>query len=105
MLMAGMLARVDLPAGQRQTLPLVPKDALVLNGDDRSVYVVDSSADNGSVGIVRKVNVDLGVAVEDRIQVRGDIEVNDLVVVVGNERLDPNSQVQIVGSTDSTADP
>jgi HlyD family secretion protein len=107
MLMAGMLARVDLPAGQRQTLPLVPKDALVLNGNDRSVYVVDLNDDNvpagpGGSGTVRKVNVDLGIAVEERIQVRGNIKVNDLVVVVGNERLAPNSQVQIVGVVEST---
>lgn len=104
LLMAGMLARVDLPAGQRQTLPLVPKDALVLNGNDRSVYVVDGSADN-SVGVVRKVNVDLGVAVEDRIQVRGDIKVDDLVVVVGNERLIPDSEVKIVGGFEPITDP
>jgi hypothetical protein len=107
MLMAGMLARVDLPAGQRQTLPLVPKDALVLNGKDRSVYVVDLNDDNvpagpGGSGTVRKVNVDLGIAVEERIQVRGNIKVNDLVVVVGNERLAPNSQVQIIGVVEST---
>jgi HlyD family secretion protein len=106
MLMAGMLARVDLPAGQRQTLPLVPKDALVLNGNDRSVYVVDGITEIGTgpqrIGTVRKVNVDLGIAVDDRIQVRGDIKVNDLVVVVGNERLVPNSQVQIIREIEST---
>lgn len=107
MLMAGMLARVDLPAGRRQTLPLVPKDALVLNGDDRSVYVVDRAANNESaaVGTARKVDVDLGVAVDGRIQVRGDVRVGDLVVVVGNERLTPNSQVKIVGSADPPASP
>lgn len=101
MLMAGMLARVYLPAGKREMLPLVPKDALVLNGNERSVFVVDRNADHDSasgerIDTVRKVDVDLGVAVDDRIQVRGDIKVNDLVVVVGNERLAPNAQVRIV---------
>ncbi len=109
MLMAGMLARVDLPAGRRQALPLVPKDALVLNGNDRSVFVVDGNTRNGSgadenTGIVRKVVVDLGVAVDDRIQVRGDIKVNDLVVVVGNERLIPNSRVKIVRKIEPTGE-
>ena len=115
LLMAGMLARAALPTGQLETLPLVPKDALVLNGDERSVYVVDGSADNsaGGVGVARKVDVDLGVAVDALIQVRGDITANDLVVVVGNERLVPDSQVKIVDivdpntyrSVDSTTDP
>lgn len=109
MLLAGMLARVDLPAGQQQTLPLVPKDALVLNGKDRSVFVVQASAAGDSetgelTGTVHKVSVDLGVAVEDRIQVRGNIKADDLVVVVGNERLIPNSQVTIIRETDSTGE-
>ena len=108
MLMAGMLARIALPAGKRQTLPLVPKDALVLNGIDRSVLVVEENADRPRggerTGIVRKVAVDLGVAVANRIQVRGDIQVNDLVVVVGNERLIPNSLVRIAHEIQSTQD-
>ncbi len=106
MLMAGMLARVDLPSGKRETLPLVPKDALVLNGSDRAVFVVDNSGTSGSEGsvnIARKVNVELGVAVEDRIQVRGDIQVDDLVVVTGNERLMPGAQVKIVRETGSAS--
>ena len=103
MLLAGMLARVDLPAGKRQKLPLVPKDALVLNGSDRSVYVVDLVAEgsegDGPYGTARKVPVQLGVAFQDGIQVTGGVRPGELVVVVGNERLVPNSKVRIVSST------
>ena len=99
-LLAGMLARVDLPSGQRKKLPLVPKDALVLNGRDRSVFVVDPDPGGGETsvesGIVRKVPVDLGVAFGDGIQVMGDIKIGELVVVVGNERLEPKAKVKIV---------
>lgn len=109
MLMAGMLARIELPAGTRQRLPLVPKDSLVLNGNERSVFLVDLESENasdsgyssvGKTGTVRKVDVDLGVAVDGRIQVRGDIHVGDLVVVVGNERLISNSKVTIIEESD-----
>lgn len=93
MLFAGMLARVDFPAGRREVLPLVPKDALVLNGKQRSVFVVDS---NSGTGKVRKVDVELGVALDDLIQIRGDLQVNELVVVVGNERLTPGAEVKII---------
>jgi RND family efflux transporter MFP subunit len=100
MLLAGMLARVDVPVGQRMKLPLVPKDALVLNGKDRSVFVVDIDKKDSSIksatGSVRKVAVELGVASDDRIQVIGEIKAGDFVVVEGNERLVPNSQVKIV---------
>lgn len=100
MLLAGMLARVDVPVGQRIKLPLVPKDALVLNGKDRSVFVVDLDKKDNSInpgtGLVRKVAVELGVASDDRIQVIGEIKAGDFVVVEGNERLVPNSKVKIV---------
>jgi hypothetical protein len=105
LLLAGMLARVEVPIGERRMLPLIPKDALVLNGNDRSVFVVETSNGNGTTsgettGIVRKVEVDLGVAVEGRIQVIGDIHVGDLVVVEGNERLIPNAKVKFVPQKD-----
>ncbi len=98
LLMAGMLARVDLPAGGQQLMPLVPKDALVLNARERSVYVVDLDAQSSELptGIVRKVPVQLGVAVDDLIQVSGALSAGQLVVVVGNERLIPESRVKIV---------
>ena len=87
-------------------MQLVPKDALVLNGNDRSVFVVDLDSGNAAAnalakdaqatGTVRKVNVDLGVAVGNRIQVLGSVAAGDLVVVVGNERLIPNTSVKII---------
>lgn len=99
LLMAGMLARVDLPAGNQRTMPLVPKDALVLNARERAVFVVDLDAvETGPMtGTVRKIPVDLGVAMDDLIQVSGDLRAGQLVVVVGNERLLPGAKVTIVG--------
>jgi RND family efflux transporter MFP subunit len=104
LLMAGMLARVELPAGQKQTMPLVPKDALVLDTSERSVYIVrldgNAAGENRTgtqnrTGTVQKVPVDLGVAVRGRIQIRGNVSAGDLVVVVGNERLRNDDRVQI----------
>ncbi len=101
LLMSGMLARVDLPAGRREQSTLVPKDALVLNGDERAVFVFEGNlpAGEGSLkasGVVRKVEVDLGVAVDGMIQVRGDLDEGDLVVVIGNERLVDGAKVSVV---------
>lgn len=96
LLLSGMLARVDLPAGDRAQLPLVPKDALVLNGNDRAVFVVDADQDGqDETGVVRKVPVTLGVASGNRIQVKGQIQAGDIVVVVGNERLQAGSKVKM----------
>ena len=98
LLMAGMLARVDLPAGRKKSVPLVPKDALVLNAAERCVYIVDQDNNGPSqqaTGTVRKVNVELGVAVRGRIQVRGEVNEGNLVVVVGNERLRDGDRVSV----------
>ena len=102
--MAGMLARVELPAQRRERMPLVPKDALVLSGSNRSVFVVDPSSGEGELknptGIVREVPVDLGVAWGGLIQVRGNLKADELVVVLGNERLERGSSVQITRVTE-----
>ena len=45
---------------------------------------------------MRKVPVELGVAVDGLIQVRGELKKDDLVVVTGNERLVPGAEVEII---------
>lgn len=99
-LLAGMLARVHLPAGDGQVQPLVPKDALVLNGEDRSIFIIEPDA-NGQTGTAKKVPVALGVASDSLIQVTGDVDAGQLVVVEGNERLQPNAKVTIIRSSTS----
>jgi multidrug efflux pump subunit AcrA (membrane-fusion protein) len=94
LLMVGMLARVELPAGSQQTLPLVPKDALVLKRQERSVFVVTPNGTKGE-GKVRRVPVELGVALGGLIQVRGDIKAGDLVAILGNETLQDGQEVVI----------
>ncbi len=94
LLKAGMLARLTLRTGQAQQALLVPKDALVLQGKEPIVWIVNKdsigSADNGmQQGNVRPVPVQLGVADGDLIQVQGDVRAGDLVIVKGNERIAP----------------
>jgi RND family efflux transporter MFP subunit len=101
-LMAGMLARVELPTGGRAQLPLVPKDAIVLDGRQQSVFVV-SGARRGGEGTVRAVPIQLGVADNELIQVEGAIKAGDLVVVLGNERLNSGDPVTITRVTASSS--
>jgi multidrug efflux pump subunit AcrA (membrane-fusion protein) len=87
LLKAGMFARVTLPVGVTENAMLVPKDALVLGGDKPQVFVLQRSGAANEEGKVRAVPVTLGVAMGERIQVRGEIEQGQFVVVEGNERL------------------
>jgi len=91
LLMAGMLARAVLPTGNRVRMPLVPKDALVLNGSRRYVFVIDD--EEVEQPTVQLVPVTLGIADAGLIQVEGDLMAGQLVVVRGNERLKDGQSV------------
>jgi len=85
----GMLGRATLPAGERRKALLVPKDALVLSGSAKVVYVViDQTA--------RLVPVETGAAHGPLIEVKGDLKPDLKVVVRGNERLRPGQPVKII---------
>jgi hypothetical protein len=89
-----MYARVQLPTGERRLAKLVPKDSLVLGGPAPMVFVVEPTAD-GKGGKVSPMSVKVGVAHGGLIQVIGPLEVGQLVVVQGNERLQPGQDVAI----------
>lgn len=94
MVNAGMLAHVTLAVGQTVEGTVVPKDALVLQENDASIYVLDDPQNSNST--VRRVPVTTGVPDGMFIQVTGDIAVGDQVVVRGNERLSPGAEVVVV---------
>lgn len=95
LLKAGMLARVTLATGDTKQAQLVPKDALVLGGDQPVVWLVDPATIAQLGGGARQakavaVPVQLGVAEGELIQVMGAIPAGSLVVVKGNERIIPD---------------
>ena len=98
-LRAGMLATVNLPTSHKQPCLLVPKDAVVLGGATPMVFVVQAGEDgDATIGKVAPIGVQLGVAHEQWIEVRGRVQPGDRVVVKGNERLRPGQDVQVVPS-------
>lgn len=102
---AGMLARVTLSVGPEEKALLVSKDALVLGGPQPVVCVVDPDPQNPKQGTARIVAVRLGVADEGLIQVTGQIEPGQLVVVQGNERLRDGQAVVISRELPPSAGP
>ena len=89
----GKSARVELPTGSTEIAVLVPKDALVLGGPTTVVFVVNSMVDGTAQ--VMPVNVELGIASGDWIQVKGPLVAGQRVVVEGNERLRPGQEVLV----------
>lgn len=101
LLMAGMFAEATLGIGSPVTTTLVPKDAVVLGGQDSVIYVVELNEDSADTGSVREVRVSVGVAMNELIAIRGMVEPNALVVVRGNERLRPGQDVIITERIDA----
>lgn len=89
-LKAGMLARVQLPVGAPKRMLMAPKDAIVLNGNRRTMFVVNSETKT-----VREVNVELGVSNGELIEVQGTVEADQVVVIRGNERLKTGQKVEV----------
>ncbi len=77
----GSAVRVSLPAAQARRVVAAPRDALVLRSDRVSVFVI------GDDNTARQVDVELGAAEGDFIEVIGDVKSGDKVVIRGGERL------------------
>ena len=89
MLRPGMFCRVHIAGTTERQALVVPKDAIVLGQREPFVYVVDPESST-----VRPVNVRLGVAVGDDIEVQGPLAAGMNVVIRGNERLRPGMPVR-----------
>lgn len=85
---AGMLAQVAFPAGESYRATVVPKDAVVTQGNERFVYLI-----NGD-DTVSMVPVRVGEGVGSWIAVEGELRAGSRVVTRGNERLRPGLSVQ-----------
>lgn len=84
---AGMLAAVEFPAGEVYAATVVPKDAVVRQGQRAVLYKL-----NG--GTVEEVQVETGTGVGVWVEVRGPLRAGDRVVTRGNERLAPGQAVR-----------
>jgi RND family efflux transporter MFP subunit len=77
---------VRVPVGQPRPVVTVDKDAVIARQDDRVVYVIED-------GRAQPRTVTLGAAVGSRFEVLGGLDPGELVVVRGNERLQPGQPV------------
>ncbi|WDI31984.1 efflux RND transporter periplasmic adaptor subunit [Hyphococcus flavus] len=77
----GSAVRVNLPSAAPRIVTAVPRDALILRADRISVYVI------GEDNLAKRVDVELGAAEGGFIEVIGEVESGDNVVIRGGERL------------------
>jgi HlyD family secretion protein len=97
LLRPGMIGRASLSFGERREVILVKKDALVLGGATPIVYKL---VKNGDKTMVVQVPVKAGSSVGSWIEVSGNLQPADQVVIQGNERLRPDQEVSILRASD-----
>lgn len=92
---AGTAVQVASPVNKKQNVIAVSRDALVIRQSGVIVYKINS--DNQAESIPVKT----GISNTSHIQVIGNINERDKIVIRGNERLRPGQTVQIISGTNS----
>ena len=87
----GSAVQVGLPESKPVRVVAVPRDALILRQNSTFLYKVNDQ------GVVEQIDVQTGVGNGAYIEVRGQVEDGDQVVVRGGERLRPGQAVTING--------
>jgi RND family efflux transporter MFP subunit len=87
--MAGHAVKIRVPTAKPQNALMVPRDALVIRENVIKVFRILEN------NIAEAVPVKTGIADENFIEIIGDINQGDKIVVRGNERLRPQQQVNI----------
>ncbi len=92
-ILAGMSAAVRFPVGKSSTVLLVSKDAVLSSSDEHHIFIVNDDK-------AHLIRVEKGEAFGGQVAIRGEISAGQRVVIEGNERLQPNQPVQILGESE-----
>ena len=85
----GQTVRLTVPASASRQVLAVPRDALVLRPEGIAVSIV------GTDNKAERVEVTTGLAFGALIEVHGDVQAGDAVVIRGNERLRSGQTVEV----------
>lgn len=91
---AGTAVEVAVPLNEKQNVVAVPRDALVIRQSGIIVYKVNSEDQ------AEALPVKTGISNTTHIQVIGNVNENDKIVIRGNERLRPGQTVKIISGSD-----
>jgi len=85
----GSPVRVALPNSEPRELVAIPRDGLVLRGNN--IFVMRVNSDN----TVEKIMVETGIGLNGFVEVIGNVSQGDRIITRGGERLQPGQAVTI----------
>jgi hypothetical protein len=84
---AGQGVRIAIPTAESRPAVVLPRDALVLRRDGSTVFRIRDDR------IAERITVETGMAEGDFIEVVGDVQPGDVIVIRGGERLRAGQEV------------
>lgn len=90
---AGTAVQLASPVNNQQNVLAVPRDALVIRQSGVVIYRINAK------NISEVIPVKTGIANTTHIQVKGNVNENDKIVIRGNERLRPGQTVKVMGGS------
>lgn len=93
---AGQALRLSAPTAQAASYLSLPRDALVLRRNGHFVFRINSE------NSAERIQVTTGIAMGKFIQIQGDLNIGDQVVVNGGERMRPGQQVKVIDAAGVT---
>lgn len=97
-MVSGIAVRVDLTVAQREGRPIVPAEALIPGMVTDQAYRVEQ-------GVARLVQVRTGTRWDGRVEVLAGLAVGDMVVTLGQFRIQDGVRVEVVPEGDPSALP
>lgn len=88
----GSPVRVALPNSEPRELVAIPRDGLVMRGNN--IYVMRVNSDN----TVEKIEVETGIGLGGFVEIIGKVDQGDRIITRGGERIQPGQAVTIAGS-------
>ncbi|PPJ43887.1 MULTISPECIES: efflux RND transporter periplasmic adaptor subunit [unclassified Pseudoxanthomonas] len=85
----GTAVDVGLPSAETRSVVAVPRDAVILRREGDFVLRVDAA------GKAERLAVKTGAAVDDLVEVSGDVRAGDRLIVRGGERVEPGQAVSV----------
>ena len=85
----GTAVDVGLPSAEARSVAAVPRDAVILRREGDFVLRVDPA------GKAERLAVKTGAAVDDLVEVSGDVRAGDRLIVRGGERVEPGQAVSV----------
>ena len=96
----GMFSSVYIITETRKNTLVIPKKALVLEGEGNQVFVYEKTEDGGRA---ERKKIKIGFSDNDRLEVVEGVEDGDVVITVGQDGLRPGTAVRIVGDAPQLA--